>query len=228
MQNASSTDVTDQIEDQLAESYPGVKNLLGETCFADLVERYCQQAPVSHGTLERHADFGEFLRKALQQRADWRDRCIKADMALFEWALVQADEAPDADIVTANDVAAIDPEDWGDMSFDFHPSVNLIHLEWNVVSIWEALRESREMPRVKQAPEPQPWLIWRQGDDCHFRYLSDFEAWSLEEMLAGADFGSVCDALAQQIPEQQAMNTLAKFLKKWIDEELIEAIVFDS
>ena len=69
-------------------------------------------------------------------------------MASFEWGLSLAFDAEDAPILTLQDLAAIAPENWADLRFQFHPSMQLFMFKWNVLRVWQALNIEESPPKI--------------------------------------------------------------------------------
>jgi hypothetical protein len=89
--------------------------------------------------------------------------------------------------------------------------------------VWKAL-EADEAPPSAEPVQHHLWLIWRQHLDANFRSIDDVEAMALKQMIAGASFGELCEALFESVgdnAEQQA----AQYLAGWLQAELISELI---
>ena len=216
-----------RIIEALATAYPKLKMLLGDDLFDSIARSYIDQFPSTFrnmrwvgGHMQTH------LKSSLPQHP------IAAEMAQFEWALGLAFDAKDAPILALNDLAAIPPEDWPALKFSFHPSLQVLPLQCNVLQIWNALDKEETPPTVTKIDEA--CLIWRQGLhltsglNSHFRSLEATEYAALQLAILGASFGALCEQLQQSADEETAtdnksMVQAAQYLSGWLNEGLISA-----
>ena len=130
-------------------------------------------------------------------------------------------DAADAAALTAEALARVPPERWGQLRFQWHPSVARLTLHWNVPQIWQALSADAERPAAAYAAEPQQWLLWRQELTTYYRSLANTEAAALDAARSGWPFGELCELLCAQVGDAQAPLEAAGFLRSWIAAGLI-------
>jgi uncharacterized protein (UPF0276 family) len=123
----------------LAAAYPVVQALMGEEFFAGLARAYGRAHPADNPDLNRFgARFDDFLR-TFPHVADYR---YLPDMATLEWTLHRARYAPSlaatATLMTAQQLAAIPPEQIESASFGWHPAAQLLASAWAVAPFWLA------------------------------------------------------------------------------------------
>ena len=203
----------------LANDFSGLKALVGEAEFEWLARAYITAHP-SRGFSVRTV--GERLAEFLAGTDPWARRPALADMAAFEWALAGAFDAGDAEPVRIEDLAAVPPVAWAGLIFAFHPSVRLLGLATDAPDAWKARNEGRrpEPP----APRAADWLVWRQGLEVKFRPLEPDESAALSGAMAGEDFSSICERLADHGPDDQAAFRAAGLIRVWIEAGLIARI----
>lgn len=145
-----------------------------------------------------------------------------ADFARMDWALRAAFDAADAPALQAADLQALAPDDWADLSFRLHPSVQLLPLQWAIEPAWRALREAEEGDAAElDAPEPlaHTLLVWRQGLDTRWRSLAPLEAALLQALVAGNNFAAIC-AVAVQSHEDAAQQVVGA-LQQWLSDDVL-------
>lgn len=200
----------------LSNTYPTLHTLLGDSLFNKSARSYIDTYPSSKPSIRWFGDqLSVHLGLTLPQHP------IAAELAAFEWALGLAFDAEDTPILSLSDLATIPLDKWGDLKFRFQPSVQVLHLQWNVLSMWHALNMDEAPPPITEINGE--CLIWRQYLDAQFRSLEPDEHQALQLLMAGASFGDLCEHLQQSMPEDEASMTAANLLVTWLNEELISA-----
>jgi hypothetical protein len=74
------------------------------------------------------------------------------------------------------------------------------------------------------AGHPVPWLLWRQNLQNYFRSMAADEAGALDSALRGANFGEICEALAEWLPDDEIPMRAAGLLGIWADSGIIVGI----
>lgn len=210
-----------RIIEALSNSYPILKALLGDDLFEQAARSYIDLYPSTYRNMRWVGDkMAEHLQAKLPQYP------IAAEMATFEWALGLAFDAEDAPILTLQDLAAIAPENWADLRFQFHPSMQLLTFKFNVLRVWQALNSEEAPPKVSQIDEP--CVIWRKDLNSHYRSLEPAEYAAIQQMMAGASFADLCETLQQNANEEDAddesMAQAAQYLAGWLNEGLLTAL----
>lgn len=211
-----------RIIEALATAYPKLKIILGDDLFDSTARAYIDQYPSTYrnmrwvgGKMQTH------LLETLPQHP------IAAEMAAFEWALGLAFDAADASMLTLQDLAEIPPELWADLKFEFHPSVLLLPLKWNVVQVWNVLDKDEAPPGIAKTEEA--CLIWRaglnldSGLNSHFRSLAKTEYAAIQLAMSGACFGVLCEKLQETCSEEEATMLAAQYLSTWLYDGLISS-----
>jgi Putative DNA-binding domain len=206
-----------RIIEALSQAYPHLKNLLGDALFDKTARTYIDLYPSTYRNMRWVGDkMSEHLRKTLPQHP------IATEMATFEWALGLAFDAEDAAILTLQDLAEIPPENWADLRFKFHPSVQLLSLKWNVLLTWQALNAEETPPAAAHINEP--CLVWRKDLNAHYRSVDLAEYAAIQQLIAGASFGDLCEKLQENASEEHATMQAAQYLAGWLNEGMISAV----
>ena len=203
-----------RIIEALSNAYPHLKNLLGDDLFESTARAYIDLYPSTYRNMRWYGgQMNEHLRKNLPQHP------IAAEMAAFEWALGLAFDAEDVLNLTLQDLAEIPPENWADLRFKFHPSVQLLALKWNVLLTWQALNAEETPPAAVQINEP--CLVWRKDLNSHYRSLELAEYAAIQQVIAGESFGELCEQLQENASEEAATMQAAQYLAGWLNEGMI-------
>lgn len=151
-----------RIHDVLAEDYPSLRAVLGETDFHDLVTSYLAVHPSTHPSLRWIGGrLSGFLREH-PAAAGVRARCpLAADLADLEWATEMVFDAADSRPATRDDLARLAPEAFDALPLRLRPSVRLLHLAWPVHELRAAWRREEPLPEV--APAETAVCVWRGG-----------------------------------------------------------------
>ena len=205
----------------LDDTYPVLHAVLGDEVFAVLGEEFVAAHPSVHRSIRWYgSELAEFLRR----QPPYAEQPIFAELALLEWTLAEVFDAADANPKPRAALSAIDPSAWSELHFEFHPSLRRLALKWNTTAVWQAMSHEEMPPDPECAEYPVPWLLWRQDLQNYFRSMPDDEAAALESALRGENFGEICAALAEWLPEEEIPLRAAGLLGLWADSGIIVAI----
>jgi hypothetical protein len=206
-----------RIIEALSSTYPVLKALLGDDLFEQAARLYIDEYPSTYRNMRW---VGDQMSEHMQNR--YPQYPIAAEMAAFEWGLSLAFDAQDAPILSLQDLAAIPPENWADLRFQFHPSMQLFTFKWNVLRVWQALNAEETPPKVAQINEP--CVVWRKELNSHYRSLELAEFQAIQYVISGASFGDLCEKLQENASEEAATMQAAQYLSGWLNEGLISTI----
>ena len=210
-----------RLEEALETDFEGVHSLLGDEQFHALCLRYIDAHPSTHYSLRY---FGQTMADFLRTTYPYAAQGVLADLARFEWSLIDAFDAPDNHVVTVEDMARFAPEAWPLLRFEFHPSVQHLQLDWNAPRIWAAIKDQQTPPTPEKLEPPASWLVWRQNYQSYYRPLSGAEALALECARAGKNFAELCEDLCRQMAEEETAAAAAGFLHRWISDGLVSEV----
>ena len=203
-----------RIIEALGNAYPHLKNLLGDNLFDSTARSYISLYPSTYRNMRWVGD-----KMAMHLQQSLPQHYIAAEMASFEWALGLAFDAEDAPTLTLQNLAEIPPENWADLHFKFHPSLQLLFLRWNVVLTWQALNVEETPPAAAQINEP--CVVWRKDLNSHYRSLELAEFQGIQYVISGATFGELCEKLQDNTSEEAASMQAAQYVSGWLNEGLI-------
>jgi hypothetical protein len=204
-----------RLSEFLAADFPALRALLGEERFEALAADYIAAEPARRRNprwyTTRLPDF-------MAQSEAWRDpRAL--DLALFERALTDAFDAPDAAPLALTELAGFAPQDWPRLSFGFHPSLRLLDLSAGTVATHEAAMEEQELPPTGEGVEHV--AVWRADLDSAYRELEPDEFLVLSLAVAGHVFDEICRLAAFRDESAASPERIAHLLSGWFEDGLV-------
>ncbi|RFP09799.1 DUF692 family protein [Duganella sp. BJB488] len=201
----------------LGAAYPVIQQLVGEEFFGGLAQAYGRAHPSDSGDLNRFgAHFAVFLR-AFPHVADYP---YLPDMATLEWTLHRAHYAPSADGVTAQQMAALTPEQVETARLTLHPACTLLASEWATIPLWQAHQAGSGVPFPAELAAPDYGLVTRPRWKTQVLPLTAASHAALSVLAAGGAFGAALDAAFERDDDYD----IAANLQQWIDHALIVRI----
>ena len=208
----------------LENDYPVLHTLMGQATFYELCHAYIQQYPSTNSSLRW---FGQHLPRLLTQVEPYKYKPYLAEMAVFEWTLVNAFNASDQSPIAESEVAQVPPDKWPVLSFGFHPSVHSFEYEWNILPIWQAHKANKPLVSPEELPQPETCLVWRQNLKTMFRTLEPDEARMFAAAQQGDNFSELCEQLSLYINDAEQIPLRAvSLLKTWISQGLLADISY--
>ena len=215
-----------RLEGFLYEDHPGLLDLLGEEAFDAVVAEYVAANPPTNRNARWYTTgFPDFL----QAHPTWRDDARAVSMALFERAMVDAFDAPDAEPLTIQALANFPPEESPRFVFAFHPSLVVLDLAAGTLAAYGASDdETAEGQGEARPPVPDAGVetvaVWRRQDESAYRELEPDEFLALNEARDGRAFGDICQMAAFQHAGEIAPERLAQFLASWFEDGMVVGV----
>lgn len=191
------------LTEALTTAFPVLAKLLGEANFRGLAGIYLRAHPPASPLMMFYgAEMPAFL-AAMPQLAHLP---YLPDVARLELALREAYHAADADVLTAQALAVVAPDDLMRARIILHPALRVVASPWPIHGIW-----ARNM--VEGAPKPAPGaetvLVSRPGFDPVQTLLPAGAAAFLAALGTGDSLGNAIDAAAADAPDFDLSATLA-------------------
>ncbi len=203
-----------RMREALCEAFDKTWTYAGDDLFDGLAESYLTAHPSGYRNLRWFGD--TFASHAAQALPDYP---FVAELADLEWTLGLAFDAPDTAALGMDDLRATPAEQWGELTFGLHPAVGFLTMAWNTVTLWQALHDDAEPPGPEQLVTARSWLVWRAGDQPHFRSLDALEAQALRRLGEGASFAQVCLEAASD--DSDPTLRMAGYLQNWLAQGLL-------
>jgi hypothetical protein len=158
--------------------YPVVEQLVGQDFFAGMAGEFStRHRPDSPVLISYGAGLPEFIR-GFPPAAGVPYLADVADLENLWWrAYHAADIAP----ARADLFATVAADQWGDVRFQFHPSVGLLSWRHAIGAIWLAHRGGPAMGQIR-TDRPEHVLVARPGSEVFVRVLP-VAGWHLIKML---------------------------------------------
>lgn len=180
--------------DALADTFPVVRQLVGDDFFHAMAREHARQHPPTSPVLAFYGqDFPAFI-------ADFGPSAslpYLADVARLEWAYVSAFHAADADGLPTQDLAELlrQPERLALTCLRFAPAVRLIRSNHAVVSIWQAHQIDGNLSGVDPT-RAETALVVRPELTVQIVPLSELAANFLSDLMAGRSLGAAYEKCA--------------------------------
>jgi hypothetical protein len=207
--------------DALHDTYPILHGLLGDEAWLALGEAYVAAHPSVFRSIRWYGrELGFFMTRC----SPYDDAPILSEVALLEWTLAEVFDAQDSPVLQRAALAAVDPAAWGGLRFAFHPSLRRLELSWNTAAVWKAMSHDETPPVPELGVAPVTWLLWRQNLQNYFRSMTGVEAAALDAALGGRNFGEICEALSNWLPQDEIPAAAAGLLGTWADSGIIAGL----
>ena len=202
--------------DCLAEDFPGIHAVVGHQRFHGLVGDYLTIHPSEHPSVRM---LGRALGDFLETHPLSGEFSYLPDLARFEWDLLGAFDAADAEPLAAERLQQLAPGDWPALRLVLTPSLRILEARAPVQEVWSAATEGRELPTI--ASQPTALRIWREDLRVLHRTIDSLELTALRAAERGERFAAMCDAAAGLVGEERAASELVAILHRWLADRLI-------
>jgi len=177
-------------ERALGNAYPVLRTLVGEEFFLALARAYGKACPSVDADLNA---FGAGLAGFVAGFAPLGGYPYMADMARLEWALHLSHYAAEAMVLTAAEIARLDPAQLEARPFTLHPACSLYESAWATVGLWLAHQpDGAAFPDAMATP--CRGVVVRSGWEARVLALDAAAYAALKRLAAGASFGKALDA----------------------------------
>ncbi len=145
----------------LKKEFALLEQLLGEQAFEEIGIAYINAYPSQYFTIN---DFGQRFPDFLRTTSPYNQQPPLSELAELILALNNTLISADTPTITPSDLATIPPHDWGNLTFQTHPSVKLLTQQTNAYEIWQALIQNKQPPKIStQSAQKIPSEGWRVG-----------------------------------------------------------------
>jgi hypothetical protein len=182
------------------------ERLVGEDYFAQLADTYRQRHPSGSGDLQH---VGAELPGFLQRRFAESDYAYLPEVAALEWAFQLAAIAPARNSRIVARLAEVDGADYESLSFELHPTAQLVASPFPVIDLWRANRDadaSESELAIDLASGAQHVLLLRREIEVELLRLTAAEFQFLESLRQGQ---GLPDAIAAATAHDQGFDAAA-------------------
>ena len=194
----------------LASLYPAVHRLLGEENFERIAHLYRERHPPVRATLSLYGEaFPDFLAAFGPVREQLP---FLGDVARLDQAWFSAYRGEDAPGLSAEALAALDPEALPELAPGLHVCASLYAFDEPIYSIWRTNKDDAEVRSVRLDGRFEGALIWRVENAVRHAPLSRAEHAFVNRIAAGGTFSEGYDAAIEVWAEIDFAELAAKFL----------------
>ena len=211
-----------RMEEALAADYPGLKHLLGERRFFELVRGYVQEYPSRHFSLNR---LGGRLPEYVRRAPALPRRAFCHDLARLELTINDVFDAPQTPAVAMDAIAAVPADAWETVRLVPVAAFALADFRHPVSAYLDSVRDDdgHTHPPLRRrdtwvAVYRRDYSVWRQ-DLSRAAYLV------LSELAAGRTVGeAVSAALRLRGRHRPTEQALFRFFRDWTAAGMFRAV----
>lgn len=171
------------LTEALGATFPTLRALVGDDFFAQAARSHIAAAPPAGPCL---FEYGEGFPDHIASLPAARHLPYLGDSGRLDWAINRAYHAPDAPVLDAPTLAAVEAGAAGLLRFVAHPSLGLLVSPFPLPAIRAAARPDADPATRVSLDAGETWLmIWRAGDDVVWRALSEAEYRFAAALLQG-------------------------------------------
>lgn len=202
-----------RLEENLRKQYPILYLWLGGKKFTELALAYEQAFPPTDCAIRYYA---QHMPAYFQSRSE----DFLFDLTTFEWVMNTAlDSSPDALLLTTEDFQKTAPDVLLAITFQFHPSLQLLTLHYDIPTFWQAAQKSKPLSLpAYSADRLFQVAMWRKNTQVYFRTLTVLEAELLTAAQQKENFSDLCARAAISSDESQAVNFIAQTVLRWLKD----------
>ncbi|BAN48848.1 DUF2063 domain-containing protein [Metapseudomonas resinovorans] len=194
----------------LGETFPVVRQLVGEDFFASMARLFLQASPPRSPVL---AFYGEGFAKFIAAFPAAASLPYLADVARLELAQVHAYHAADLPPLESASLATAlaDPELLPGMCFQLHPSMAVVSSDHAIASLWAAHQGLLELAEV-DTRQAECALVLRNGLEVEVSRIGPSDCAFIQALAAGSPLGSAVGAALAIDNDFNLASTLARLL----------------
>lgn len=202
-----------RMRDTLRTDFPHLCHVLGDDDFDVLVARHLKCRPSTHYSLGRLGTaFSDTIREAQLDELPWA-----ADLAALEWARAESFVALDAPVLEMKALQQLNADSFVQARLTANASVRLLQPNFDVLPLWRALENDEPWRNVEVPLTRDALVIWRKNFTVFHTPVSAAEGLALARTQAGAELGSVCEALDDA-------TTAFRAISSWVTEEMMATL----
>lgn len=177
-----------RIAESLANDYPAVARILGESAFRSLAARYLRACPPCSYDIGRCGDrlAGFLATDALSEALPFLP-----DLAAFEWMLAEAIGVEDVTSLRWEDLVVLGPDAVADARLEPVPGAAVLRSRWPLPDLWRA--KDLEGIDIELEGRPATVAVWRVGVEPRWRTCTPDEATVIEGAASGATLARLLD-----------------------------------
>lgn len=221
-----------RLRDVLGEDYPVLHEMVGDEVFHQLANDYIDRHPSDNVSLRY---FGRHMKSYLREHEIYSEQACLAEMAEFEWAFNDVFDGADAAAVTLEEVGQIPPEAWTILRFKLHPTFQMLSFHWNIIEIWNHIKENPndrddiqlDYIQPEKMKNPREVILWRKGLVSQYKTLDSDEADALKLLHNFKSFPDICERLSESHGDDAPVKAVT-FLQHWVNDGMITELDYGT
>lgn len=191
-----------RLYESLKKDYPVLYKLMGGEAFSKLIIAYlAEHSPRHYSIIQVGAHLPRFI-------GDGDFPRYLYELAMLEWALIEAYYAKDAEVLTIDHLAKYGQDDWPSIIFKLNDSTHFIENKFDIASLYDNV-ENEKMPLINTI------IIWRQGNKSCFQTLKQQELNLFKLVKSEKSFNEICDSVNG---DEKSIQNLTEILIYWINQ----------
>ncbi|MEI6001070.1 putative DNA-binding domain-containing protein [Paraburkholderia bengalensis] len=206
--NVYRNNVTVSLIEALASVYPAIQRITGTDFFRAMARFHVRASPPTSPLLFNYGqDFPAFIEAyEFARELPWL-----ADVARIERAWLDAYHAADFPTISADMLAALEPERLGELCFEPHPATRIIRSRFPAVSIFAMNRREEPVPHFSSG-DSEDALVTRPGHEVLVSHLPAGGATFLAHLIEGETLCQAIDAAFSEFTSFDLQANLAGML----------------
>jgi hypothetical protein len=193
-----------------------VHAVVGHESFHVLARDYLEHHPSTSRSVR---SLGRFFAQFLDAHALGAQHPFVADLARFEWALLEAFDARDAAPLAAEHLKSVPMEQWPGLRLSLTPSLRIVEAGAPIQEVWTAVTKGQPLPTI--TGQRTVMRVWREELRVFHRVIGDVELVALRAIERGTSFAAACEAASQLVGEDDAPLEVARLLDLWLGDQLL-------
>lgn len=200
-----------RMQEALEIDFPSLLDRLGAKAFHELVARYVNRYPSQSYTLDH---LGHRLATFLKEENTAEEGDFLSELAFLEWSMCEVAIAPNSPVVGLQDLAAVDPERFVELSFQTVPAFRLHQFAHNANEVFRNWSDSGQWTEVR--PEPTYLVVWRQELDTWRLDLNMAQFRFLTCLANGMSLGKALDQTIES--DEASEEECFEWFQNWMSE----------
>lgn len=194
-----------RILDSLKEDFSVTLKIIGDSRFNNLITDYLLKHPSKYFSMR---DIGKPLPHFIKKHPLRKQWPYLSDLAKVEWAVIEAFDAKNNEILKENDLTQLKPKDWITLQLTLVDSAEMIRLDFEIVPLL-----TKKTPKKINKKKNQI-LVWRKNLEVCYRTLNSQEAKLLTGITKQKTFTQLCESAKDP-------SLVASYLKQWLNDEIL-------
>ncbi len=200
------------LTDALRSIFVSTEKLVGEGFFAFIADGYIRKYPSTSGNLH---DFGHRFSDYISDVEQASSLPYLPDVARLDWKWHRAYHAADAAPVSADKLAAFEPENYGLLTFELLPSLSFTQSNYSISDIWHFCRDDSELSEGRSLDfdkGAEYIMTYRAGLEIRVEVLAADEFLFLRSLGERETLAATAEIVISKNEQFDLLSCLQKFL----------------